>query len=65
MPAPQLTCDRSISLDGFSAGPNQTLEKPLGDGVDERLYTWMLDAPEENAADIAARLVTHLRYRVR
>ncbi len=30
----------TISLDGYGAGPNQTLEKPMGDGA-EGLHTWM------------------------
>jgi hypothetical protein len=35
----RLKLDISISLDGFVAGPNQTLEKPLGEGGD-RLHEW-------------------------
>jgi dihydrofolate reductase len=34
-----LTLDISMSLDGFVAGPNQTLENPLGEGG-ERLHGW-------------------------
>lgn len=34
-----LRLDISMSLDGFVAGPNQTLEQPLGDGG-ERLHQW-------------------------
>ncbi len=30
----------SVSLDGFSAGPNQSLEKPLGEGG-EQLHEWV------------------------
>ena len=30
----------SMSLDGFAAGPNQSLEEPLGEGG-ERLHDWM------------------------
>jgi len=37
----RLTLDISMSLDGFIAGPNQTLEQPLGDGG-ERLHEWAL-----------------------
>ena len=33
----KLTLDISMSLDGFIAGPNQTLEEPLGKGG-ERLH---------------------------
>jgi dihydrofolate reductase len=36
---PALTFDISMSLDGFIAGPNQTLEQPLGEGGD-RLHEW-------------------------
>jgi dihydrofolate reductase len=36
----RLTCDISMSLDGFIAGPNPTLERPLGDGG-ERLHEWI------------------------
>lgn len=35
----RLFSDISISLDGFVAGPNQTLEQPLGEGG-ERLHEW-------------------------
>jgi len=35
----RLICDISMSLDGFVAGPNQTLEDPLGQGG-ERLHEW-------------------------
>jgi len=36
----RLTLDISMSLDGFIAGPNQTLEEPLGKGG-ERLHEWV------------------------
>jgi dihydrofolate reductase len=35
----RLTLDISMSLDGFIAGPNQTLEEPLGEGG-EQLHEW-------------------------
>jgi dihydrofolate reductase len=35
----RLICDISMSLDGFVAGPNQTLEQPLGERGD-RLHEW-------------------------
>jgi dihydrofolate reductase len=35
----RLMLDISMSLDGFVAGPNQTLEQPLGEGG-ERLHEW-------------------------
>jgi dihydrofolate reductase len=35
-----LTCEISMSLDGFVAGPNPSLEQPLGAGG-ERLHEWL------------------------
>src|SRR5215210_4797979 len=39
----QLILDISMSLDGFVAGPNQTLDEPLGHGG-ERLHEWAFAA---------------------
>jgi dihydrofolate reductase len=36
----KVTCQISISLDGFVAGPNQSLENPLGEGG-LRLHEWV------------------------
>ncbi len=36
----KVTSNMSMSLDGFSAGPNVSLASPLGDGG-ERLHDWM------------------------
>jgi len=36
----ELTFEISMSLDGFVAGPHQTLESPLGEGG-ERLHEWI------------------------
>ncbi|MFP3465974.1 dihydrofolate reductase family protein [Leifsonia sp. SIMBA_070] len=49
-----VTADIGISLDGFAAGPNQSLEKPMGEGVDGRLHTWMFQYEEEHRAEIEA-----------
>jgi dihydrofolate reductase len=57
----RVTCDISMSLDGFVAGPNQTLEQPLGEGG-EGLHEWAfglasfrerhgMDGGETNADD--------------
>jgi dihydrofolate reductase len=46
----KVTCDMSMSVDGFVAGVNQRLEAPFGDGPRERLHRWMFERPEENAA---------------
>ncbi|HEX7254465.1 MAG TPA: hypothetical protein VF236_00910, partial [Gaiellaceae bacterium] len=60
----------TMSLDGFVAGPNQTLEQPLGEGGEE-LHEWItelaswreqhgLDGGESNADDELVR-ATHER----
>ena len=50
----KVTCDMAISVDGFVAGPNQSLAEPFGEGVGNRLHRWMFDEPEANAAAIEA-----------
>ncbi|WGW11631.1 dihydrofolate reductase family protein [Saxibacter everestensis] len=49
-----VTCDIAISLDGFVAGPNQSLEAPLGEGAEDRLHRWMFEQPEGNEAELKA-----------
>jgi dihydrofolate reductase len=51
----KVTADIAISLDGYAAGLNQRLDQPFGDGVGDRLHTWMFDEAEAkaNAAEIA------------
>ncbi|WP_232497810.1 dihydrofolate reductase family protein [Agromyces humatus] len=44
-----VTANLSISLDGFVAGPNQSLQDPLGEGG-ERLHDWMFQQREANQA---------------
>jgi dihydrofolate reductase len=48
--------DITISADGYSAGVNQTEERPFGedggDGSGAKLHTWMFDTPEENRAEV-------------
>jgi dihydrofolate reductase len=36
-----IACQITISLDGFAAGPSQSLENPLGEGG-ERLHEWVV-----------------------
>src|SRR3954454_22304157 len=49
------TCHMSISLDGFVAGPDQSLDNPLGVGG-MRLHEWHLQADEPgHEADVAPR----------
>ena len=47
----RVTCDLTISLDGFAAGPNQSLSDPLGEGG-ELLHRWMFEEPESNKAEL-------------
>jgi dihydrofolate reductase len=48
----KVTCDLSISVDGFVAGPHQSLDNPLGEGAEDRLHRWMFEQPEANAAEL-------------
>jgi dihydrofolate reductase len=52
----RVVCDLSISVDGYSAGLDQTEERPFGadggDGRGDRLHGWMFHDPEENRAEL-------------
>ena len=50
----KVTCDIAISTDGFTAGPNQRLDKPFGDGPVDELTRWMLEQRDQNAAVVEA-----------
>jgi dihydrofolate reductase len=39
----------AMSLDGFVAGPNQSLENPLGEGIEERLHGWLWAGDPDDA----------------
>jgi dihydrofolate reductase len=51
-----VTCNLSVSADGYSAGHNQTEERPFGDdggdGWGNRLHDWMFQTPEANQAEM-------------
>ena len=49
-----VTCHVSISLDGFLAGPNQSLENPIGVGG-LKIHEWHFQDEPDNQADVAAR----------
>jgi dihydrofolate reductase len=51
----RVTCDLTISLDGFLAGPNQSTAEPLGENG-ELLHRWQFEEPEANAAAIGGIL---------
>lgn len=46
----KVCCDITVSVDGYVAGPNQSEEKPFGDGPVEKLHAWMEDG--ENTAEV-------------
>ena len=50
----KVTCDMAVSVDGFAAGPNQSQDKPFGDGPVDRLHQWMFEQREANAAEVEA-----------
>ena len=50
----QVTCDVTVSLDGFSASPNQSFDNPFGKGGADRLHRWMFEEAEANAEEIQA-----------
>ena len=51
----KVVCSMGVSVDGYTAGPNQSLDLPFGEGgLRESLTRWMFDAAEDNAEEIAA-----------
>ena len=52
----KVTSDLTISADGYSAGLNQTEQRPFGDdgsnGWGDRLHSWIFDTPDENRAEV-------------
>jgi dihydrofolate reductase len=57
----KVTCDLTITLDGYSAGLDQTEQRPFGedggDGWGDRLHAWYAEGPEEHPAEFA-RMMT-------
>jgi dihydrofolate reductase len=47
-----IKCGIAVSVDGFVAGPNQSVDNPLGEGAEENLHKWMFDEPEQHAAEL-------------
>jgi dihydrofolate reductase len=50
----KVTAAISVSADGYAAGPNQSADKPFGEGAVDQLHRWMFETPEENSAEIEA-----------
>lgn len=55
-PKGRVVCDITVTADGYSAGLNQTEQRPFGDdggdGSGDGLHAWMFRTPEENRAEI-------------
>ncbi|MBM7505518.1 dihydrofolate reductase family protein [Agromyces aurantiacus] len=51
---PLVTCDISISIDGFAAGPDQTRAHPLGRIDENILHAWMFERRDENRDEVEA-----------
>ena len=53
-----VTCDMSMSLDGYVTGPNDSRQNPFGDGA-ESLHDWLSNSPtdEDTAVNSACRIV--------
>ena len=53
----RVTCDLTVSADGYSAGLNQSEQRPFGDdgagGSGSKLHAWMFDTPDENQAEVS------------
>lgn len=56
----KVTCNLTISADGYSAGLNQSEERPFGDdggdGWGDKLHAWYVEGAEENKAEIDAMM---------
>src|SRR5436305_7264271 len=50
----RVTCDIAMSVDGYTAGTDQRLDEPFGDGPRGRLHRWMFEQPEANAEVLKA-----------
>jgi dihydrofolate reductase len=52
----KVTCDLTITVDGYSAGHNQSEERPFGDdggdGWGDRLHAWAFENAEESQAEV-------------
>jgi dihydrofolate reductase len=49
-------CDMSASLDGYVTGPNDSREKPFGDGA-EMLHDWIFDAATDEDRTLLAEVL--------
>lgn len=53
----KVTCNLTITADGYAAGLNQSEDRPFGDdggnGWGDRLHAWAFDQREDNQAEVA------------
>lgn len=52
----RVTADIAVSVDGFSAGPDQSEENPLGEFAEDALHRWMFQHADEHRAELDAIL---------
>jgi dihydrofolate reductase len=56
----KVTCDLTISVDGYAAGLNQTEQRPFGDdggdGWGDKLHAWFGEGADEHPAEFARML---------
>ncbi|MHC2997996.1 dihydrofolate reductase family protein [Microbacterium sp. HJ5] len=48
----RVTADIAVSVDGYSAGPFQSEENPLGEGAIEELHGWMFHHADEHREEL-------------
>jgi dihydrofolate reductase len=46
-----VTCDLAVTLDGYAAGPSQTLDRPFGELDDETLHAWHFEHVARHQAE--------------
>lgn len=47
----KVTCGVAMSLDGFVAGNNMSLDEPFGDAPPQLFHSWQFDEPEKHKAE--------------
>ncbi|KRB37671.1 dihydrofolate reductase family protein [Microbacterium sp. Root180] len=52
----RVTADIAVSADGYSAGPEQSEQHPLGVFAEDALHGWMFQHPDESRAELDAIL---------
>lgn len=52
----RVTADIAVSVDGFSAGPHQSEENPLGESAQSALHSWMFEHADDHREELDAIL---------